>query len=40
VEGEIYNLDDVFINLNKSKSMYENLTDNKYQVFLIRVKRY
>lgn len=30
VEGEIYNLVNVFINLNKSKSMYENLIENKY----------
>ena len=30
VEGDIYNLDKVFINLNKSKSMYENLIENKY----------
>lgn len=30
VEGDIYNLVNVFINLNKSKSMYENLIENKY----------
>lgn len=30
VEGEIYNLADVFINLNKSKSMHENMIENKY----------
>ncbi|CAD8127430.1 unnamed protein product [Paramecium sonneborni] len=39
VEGEIYNLIDVFINLNKSKSMYENLIENKYQAVVIRSKK-
>ncbi|CAD8114814.1 unnamed protein product [Paramecium primaurelia] len=39
VEGDIYNLVNVFINLNKSKSMYENLIENKYQAVVLRQNR-